>query len=252
MLLENAFQSPFKIRGAYDNSEQYYVGDIVSHTISNVTRAFVLMTDAVVGTAPTLNSVNWSVLVDEIITATGPQGLAAPKTRVQYSADGSTWRSNYTEGDPYKRESFDGGRTWTDPILFRGEQGDSGNNIRRQFSNTGADGETGTFTDTAQNYARDRIGESDWGDWYRRTTTEIATHLPIYRRSPTQPAPPSGGSWDGVDFTLPDGWQRTDPDGDDRLYMVIVALSADGGNSITYGPLINCGIIYKSSFGGTV
>ena len=48
--------------------------------------------------------------------------LSGSGIQIQYSADGETWHSTFTDGDVYMRQKVDGG-DWTDPIKIVGEDG---------------------------------------------------------------------------------------------------------------------------------
>lgn len=52
-------------------------------------------------------------------------GEAAPHVIIQYSADGTNWHSDYTVGDIYFHTSTDGGTTYGNAVLFKGQSGNS-------------------------------------------------------------------------------------------------------------------------------
>ena len=68
-------RTPFVIRGLYDASTKYNVGDIVIHIVSMVSRAWLLVVDTPAGTAPAEDSMFWGQIVDSVMTATGGQGV---------------------------------------------------------------------------------------------------------------------------------------------------------------------------------
>jgi uncharacterized protein (DUF736 family) len=56
----------------------------------------------------------------------GDKGDAAPHVSTEYSLDGVSWSSAYTDGDAYLRLSVDGGITWGSSLTIRGSKGDPG------------------------------------------------------------------------------------------------------------------------------
>ena len=72
-------RTPFVIRGLYDASTKYNVGDIVIHIVSMVSRAWLLVVDTPAGTAPAEDSMFWGQIVDAVMTATGGQGIRGLK-----------------------------------------------------------------------------------------------------------------------------------------------------------------------------
>lgn len=124
MLLQNVIHTPFVIRGDYDASTQYHVGDIVRFTVSGTSTAWVLLLPTTAGTAPAAASTVWGSLFDSILSGTGPGGTPAPLLMTQYSTDGNPpWRATYMAGDTHKRTSNDNGVTWSPAQRFRGEDG---------------------------------------------------------------------------------------------------------------------------------
>ena len=56
----------------------------------------------------------------------GDKGDPAPLVSTEYSLDGVSWSSAYTDGDVYLRLSVDGGITWGSSLTIRGSKGDPG------------------------------------------------------------------------------------------------------------------------------
>lgn len=128
MLLENVFPSPIVIRGNYDASTQYNVGDVVRFVSSGVSKGWLLLVTAPVGTAPRSNSAYWVEFTAALAESVGAQGLPAPSPMVEYSATDApdyTWRNTYADGDNFRRISYDGGTVWTIERI-RGEKGEKG------------------------------------------------------------------------------------------------------------------------------
>lgn len=73
--------------------------------------------------------------------AKGDKGDNAPLVRYQFSTDGTSWHIAFTSGDAYIRFSSDNGLTWSNSILFKGEQGIRG--IQGEKGNKGDKGNTG-------------------------------------------------------------------------------------------------------------
>ena len=55
----------------------------------------------------------------------------------------------------------------------------------------------------------------------------------IYRKHTSAPTTPTGGTWDGTNFTAPSNWSLTVPSGTNPLYGVAVRLGSDN-STITY------------------
>lgn len=54
-------------------------------------------------------------------------GAGSSPHKAQFSADGETdWHDTMTDEDMYKRESYDGGKTWSAAYKFRGQDGQDG------------------------------------------------------------------------------------------------------------------------------
>lgn len=77
--------------------------------------------------------------------AKGDKGDNAPLVRYQFSTDGTSWHLAFTSGDAYIRFSSDNGLTWSNSILFKGEQGIQG--IQGEKGNKGDKGNTGDTGD---------------------------------------------------------------------------------------------------------
>lgn len=126
MLLETRIESPIRLRKNYDATIKYNVGDVVRFVISGVSKGWLLMVDAPIGTAPRANSAYWVEFTAALAESRGAQGLPAPTPQARYSADGTTFRANYVDGDLFREVSFDDGATWTRERI-RGDKGDKGN-----------------------------------------------------------------------------------------------------------------------------
>ena len=124
----NILRDDFNVKGNYDASTQYYVMDVVRAVVSSSAGSWILMIPTSPGIAPSHAADNpWARLGAAPQTGgIGPQGLPAPHVRTQFSDDATTWRDTYVLNDPYKRESYDGGNTWTPAIIIRGERGRQG------------------------------------------------------------------------------------------------------------------------------
>jgi len=69
----------------------------------------------------------------------GDKGDAAPSVSTEYSLDGVSWSSAYTDGDAYLHLSVDGGITWGSSLTIRGSKGDPGD--KGDKGEPGADGD---------------------------------------------------------------------------------------------------------------
>lgn len=64
-------------------------------------------------------------LQDSIENISLTPGPAAPHVVFQYSVSGYEWHANYVAGDAYFRTSTDGGTSWGDAVLYKGDSGNS-------------------------------------------------------------------------------------------------------------------------------
>lgn len=82
------------------------------------------------------------------ITLGGNITWSTPPIKYQYSSNNITWHDTYQDGDIYRKESYDGGTTWTDSYQFIGEDG-SNAEIPDYIEMDGID-----FTSISNNYIK--------------------------------------------------------------------------------------------------
>jgi hypothetical protein len=102
----------------------------------------------------------------------GEKGDAAPFVSTEYSLDGVSWSSAYTDGDVYLRLSVDGGITWGSSLTIRGSKGDPGDKgDKGDPGQDGIDGIDGADGRTILSGSVDPTTEGEDGDFYINTAT---------------------------------------------------------------------------------
>lgn len=107
-------------RGVYNSTYTYYGGDEVTYTVNGETATYKHKPgNATKGVAPT-NTTYWQVSSKG---KQGDKGDPGTSVKAQFSADKSTWHDTYQDGDKWMHLSTDGGTTYGDAIIIKGENG---------------------------------------------------------------------------------------------------------------------------------
>ena len=210
MLLEQRIENPIILTGqSYDPTRKYIVGEVVRATVGGESRGWILLVDAPAGTAPRANSAFWAIFTNTLMTNRGAQGLAAPTIMARYSADGTTFRAGYQDGDEFREVSYDGGTSWTRERI-RGSKGEKGDTPVAKDGKDGKDAAPIVVEFLTPN-----------NDWERRTTTvesDIAFRLlqndeRISGNIPIKARPGRDGKDSNIVFATDDTFANTSPVG---------------------------------------